>query len=100
MRGSPSISDGKSALARDKSQLSSSVMKRKVAPSRARRRRLPSLLPSLLASLLVPLVASAHKDAHPFQRGICYASAWRNGNGYGSAVSQKTLQRLHALGVE
>jgi len=46
--------------------------------------------------------ALAHKDAEPFQRGICYAHAWHGGGdaGYGSAESQKTLERLHKLGVE
>ena len=45
--------------------------------------------------------ALAHKDAEPFQRGICYAHAWHGGGdaGYGSAESQKTLERLHKLGV-
>jgi len=54
------------------------------------------------AGLLAASTASARHDAHPFQRGICYAHAWsRDGDvGYGSAVSQKTLARLHRLGVE
>ena len=49
-------------------------------------------------------LARAHdgerRDAVSFQRGVCYAGAWRNNGGYGSATSQKTLERLHALGVE
>ncbi|HZS40509.1 MAG TPA: hypothetical protein VFF06_26940 [Polyangia bacterium] len=49
-----------------------------------------------------PLDAAAHDDAHPFQRGICYASAWRSGGvaGYGSATSLRTLERLERLGAE
>jgi hypothetical protein len=44
----------------------------------------------------------AHHDARSFQRGICYAHAWRAGGdaGYGSAASQASLARLHRLGVE
>jgi hypothetical protein len=54
------------------------------------------------AGLLLLLLAStalAHEDARPFQRGVCYAHAWRGG-GYGSPTSQKSLQRLQRLGVE
>lgn len=45
--------------------------------------------------------ADARKDAEPFQRGVCYAHAWRGGgdDGYGSTTSQKTLERLQRLGV-
>ena len=60
---------------------------------------------SIACAALVVTVSShaeAHKDAERFQRGICYAHAWRDGGdvGYGSATSQKTLERLHRLGVE
>jgi hypothetical protein len=50
----------------------------------------------------MPRVVAARDDAHPFQRGICYASTWRNHGeeGYGSATSRRTLNRLHRLGVE
>lgn len=46
--------------------------------------------------------ARARSDAVPFQRGVCYAHAWRRDGdvGYGSATSQKTLARLRRLGVE
>ena len=42
------------------------------------------------------------EDARSFQRGVCYASTWRNrgADGYGSATSQQTLGRLRRLGVE
>ncbi|HEX6839721.1 MAG TPA: hypothetical protein VF334_24250, partial [Polyangia bacterium] len=58
-----------------------------------------------IASFALVTVAStalARKDAAPFQRGICYAHAWRGGGdaGYGSATSQKTLERLARLGVD
>jgi hypothetical protein len=48
------------------------------------------------------VVASPHDDTHTFQRGICYASTWRNhgDDGYGSATSLQTLNRLRRLGVE
>jgi hypothetical protein len=54
------------------------------------------------AAMLAPSAAWGHDDAHPFQRGVCYASTWRNhgADGYGSATSQKTLARLRRLGVE
>ncbi len=57
---------------------------------------------AVYAALLVPCVAQARKDAHPFQRGVCYASSWRNrgAEGYGSATSLQTLTRLHRLGVD
>jgi hypothetical protein len=52
--------------------------------------------------LLSSAVALARKDAQSFQRGVCYAHTWRGGgdDGYGSATSHKTLQRLQRLGVE
>ena len=45
--------------------------------------------------------ALARHDAEPFQRGICYAHAWRGLGqaGYGSPASEKTLVRLQRLGV-
>src|SRR4051812_29072494 len=57
---------------------------------------------ALAAALLIPCVAAARHDAQPFQRGVNYASTWRNhgADGYGSATSQQTLARLHRLGVE
>ena len=57
---------------------------------------------SFCAVLFGASVASAQRDAHPFQRGICYASTWRNhgAGGYGSDTSQRTLRRLRRLGVE
>lgn len=44
---------------------------------------------------------AARQDAHPFQRGVCYASTWRNrgADGYGTPTSQQTLRRLARLGV-
>jgi hypothetical protein len=62
-------------------------------------RRTRNLALALLALLPIARV-QAHKDAQPFQRGVCYASAWRGDAGYGSATSARTLARLHALGVE
>jgi hypothetical protein len=52
--------------------------------------------------LLSSTVALARKDTQSFQRGVCYAHTWRGGGdaGYGSATSQKTMQRLKRLGVE
>jgi hypothetical protein len=52
--------------------------------------------------MLAATIASGHEDAHPFQRGVCYASTWRNrgADGYGTATSQQTLGRLRRLGVE
>jgi hypothetical protein len=47
-----------------------------------------------------PRGAAGHQDTQPFQRGICYASAWRGDGAYGSATSARTLERLHKLGVE
>jgi hypothetical protein len=46
--------------------------------------------------------AWARTDARDFQRGVCYASTWRNqgAHGYGSDTSLQTLNRLHRLGVE
>jgi hypothetical protein len=46
--------------------------------------------------------AQARKDAQSFQRGVCYAHTWRGGGeaGYGSATSQKSMQRLKRLGVD
>ena len=63
------------------------------------RARLRVVVAGLLA-WLPSLTVEAHKDAQPFQRGICYASAWRNDSGYGSAASARTLERLHKLGAE
>jgi hypothetical protein len=39
--------------------------------------------------------------AGEFQKGVCYAHAWRWGgdDGYGSETSRRTLERLHKLGV-
>ncbi len=57
----------------------------------------------LLAWLvLASAPALARKDAHPFQRGVCYAHAWgwSGQDGYGSETSARTLERLHKLGVE
>src|SRR6185312_11041620 len=72
------------------------------AALRAYPRRMRRAAVLVCAGLLAASTASARHDAHPFQRGICYAHAWsRDGDvGYGSAVSQKTLARLHRLGVE
>jgi hypothetical protein len=56
-------------------------------------------LPWLLAVLCSSPAVLARKDAQPFQRGVCYAHAWRGG-GYGSDTSAKTIERLHKLGVE
>ncbi|MDB4964437.1 MAG: hypothetical protein JWN44_126 [Myxococcales bacterium] len=53
--------------------------------------------PSLARKAAPP--AGARKDLQPFQRGVCYAHAWRGG-GYGSDTSAKTLARLRSLGVE
>jgi hypothetical protein len=57
---------------------------------------------ALWTAILAPTVVSGHEDAQPFQRGVCYASTWRNhgADGYGSATSQQTLRRLRRLGVE
>ena len=62
-----------------------------------------SALPFACAALVsLASAAGRAKDAAPFQRGVCYAHAWRGGGdeGYGSATSQKTLERLKRLGVE
>src|SRR3954467_2548597 len=56
-------------------------------------------LPWVVVVLCSSPPALARKDAQPFQRGICYAHAWRGG-GYGSETSAKTVERLHKLGVE
>lgn len=55
----------------------------------------------LLCCALAP-AASARSDGREFQRGVCYASTWRNqgADGYGSRTSQQTLARLRRLGVE
>jgi hypothetical protein len=37
--------------------------------------------------------------AQAFDRGVCYAHAWRGG-GYGSAASRASLERLRRLGVD
>jgi hypothetical protein len=44
----------------------------------------------------------ARTDGRDFQRGVCYASTWKNqgADGYGSDTSVRTLNRLHRLGVE
>jgi hypothetical protein len=53
------------------------------------------------AIFLVCTSASARNDTQPFQRGVCYASTWRaRDSGYGSETSQRTLTRLHQLGVD
>jgi hypothetical protein len=57
---------------------------------------------ALLAIVSAPPTAFARKDAQPFQRGVCYAHAWRGGGqvGYGSETSAHTLEHLRAIGVE
>ncbi len=57
-------------------------------------------LAAFLLLTLPSLTLRAHEDAQPFQRGVCYASAWRGDAGYGSAISARTLERLRKLGVE
>src|SRR5262245_44210697 len=56
----------------------------------------------LVAMSAVATAAFGREDAQPFQRGVCYASTWRNygADGYGSTTSQQTLDRLRHLGVE
>src|SRR5581483_5505891 len=68
----------------------------------ARMSRARAALACAALAWAAPLDAAAHDDAHPFQRGICYASAWRSGGvaGYGSATSLRTLERLERLGAE
>jgi hypothetical protein len=53
-------------------------------------------------ALLLSGLAGARKDRSSFQRGVCYASAWgsHGDDGYGSATSLRTLNRLHRLGVD
>jgi hypothetical protein len=60
------------------------------------------VLACTLVLLVVAAPALAHKDRKSFQRGVCYAHTWRGGGdeGYGSATSQKSMQRLKRLGVE
>jgi hypothetical protein len=54
-----------------------------------------------LCALLCIAAPVAAGDPQPFQRGVCYASTWRNHgqDAYGSATSQRTLERLRKLGV-
>jgi hypothetical protein len=56
---------------------------------------------AVIGLLVAVSAACGREDAHPFQRGVCYASAWRNrgADGYGSGTSQQTLGRLRRLGV-
>jgi hypothetical protein len=46
--------------------------------------------------------ASVALGAEQFQRGVCFAHAWRDGvtSGYGTEVSRRSLERLRALGVD
>jgi hypothetical protein len=54
-------------------------------------------LPSFWAASLA-LISVAH--AADFERGVCYAHAWKGSGGYGSETSQKSLARLKQLGVD
>src|SRR5579859_4021637 len=56
-----------------------------------------------LALVLAGTVAHAGGPSPPpIQRGVCYAHTWRGGgrDGYGSEASGRTLERLHAMGVD
>lgn len=53
----------------------------------------------VLLRVAAPSPSFAHKDARPFQRGVCYAHAGRGG-GYGSETSLQTLKHLARVGVE
>jgi hypothetical protein len=46
--------------------------------------------------------AQARSEVGAFQRGVCYAGTWRNHgqDGYGTATSLRSLNRLRHLGVE
>ena len=44
-------------------------------------------------------LGAAHAEPG-FQHGVCYAHAWRGAGGYGSAESQRSLERLKKLGVD
>lgn len=71
-------------------------------PSPPRPRPGAALAASLLLAACAAGSASGAGAPRPvFQRGVCYAHAWRDGgrDGYGSARSGRTLARLRSLGV-